>query len=98
MRKYYINYLVYYGERKLNLLLRITLVSSTIYTNTSETFIHHNHLNIYGLYNLLHKIFILQSFVLFKNNNINKLRSTLSKNLSILLSTNTLDNISSSPR
>ena len=90
--------LVYYRERELKLLLLTTLVSSTIYTNISEIFIHHNHLNMHRLYHLLYEISILQSFVLFQNNNINKLGSTLSKNLFILLSTTTLDYISSSPR
>ena len=98
MRKFCNNHLVYYEERELNLLLLTTLVSSIIYTNISEIFVHHNHLNIHRSYHPLYEISILQSFALFQNNNINKLRSTSSKNLFILLSTTTLDNISSSSR
>ena len=78
--KFCINYLVYYGERELNLLLLTTLVSSTIYTNVPAIFINYNHLNIHTSYHLLHKISITQSFVLIKNSNMNKLiLPTLSK-------------------
>ena len=80
LRRYYINSLVYYGEREINLLIIITSVSITIHTNTSETFIHYNHFIIHGSYHLLHEISILQSFASFENNNINKLH-TLVTNL-----------------
>ena len=80
IEKLYINSLVYYRERELNLLIFTTLVSNTICANISETFIHHNHFIIYRSYHLLCKISISESFASIKNGNIDKLKlSTIIK-------------------
>ena len=56
LRKCYINSLVYYRKRELNLLVFITSVTNTTHPNISETFIHHNHFITHESYHLLYEI------------------------------------------